>query len=334
MNTVYRLEDHNYHQEVNIHRKIKILLTIFSLIILTGCWEKSNTATCLGYADDDVVYVINANDASLHSDIDKAIIELYEKGKIQTFSLIIPSPDVLNMAQYAADNEVPVGLQLTLLNREELDTRFSPVLSEEQVPGLYNKDGYLWSDIDQVTKHADLSEVTKEFEAQIEKALSMGINITHLIIPDVIAKDERELLHTIIPTAKKYNLPMVNPLHFMDEEDQILLSEKLAKIGFYGPTYYWMYYNPERRKINDKQGVIQYTSMLERAKPGLHHLAIHPANNTEGVKSQMKDAALRIDDYTIWKDGSLNNVFKANNIKFTDYRRLKAISSGDYACED
>jgi hypothetical protein len=73
-----------------------------------------------------------------------------------------------------------VGVHLTLTTAGENGMAYRPLLSRAEVPGLYNPDGYLWQSSNDAWKHATADEIKRESRAQIEQAIHMGIDPTHL----------------------------------------------------------------------------------------------------------------------------------------------------------
>ncbi|XEC93724.1 ChbG/HpnK family deacetylase [Paenibacillus tarimensis] len=71
-----------------------------------------------------------------------------------------------------------IGIHLTLTSSENL--RIKPVYQKHSLDSLVTKDGYFPRDISQLEQHADPEQVRLELKAQINKALAMGIDPTHL----------------------------------------------------------------------------------------------------------------------------------------------------------
>lgn len=113
-------------------------------LLLSGCSDASKINQCLGFDAQDTVFVINADDIGMHPDMDKAVFEMYEQDIVQTFSLMVPTPNFNFSARYAISNKAPVGLHLTLTNEWQEANSWTPLLSQEEVPSLYNEKGFMW----------------------------------------------------------------------------------------------------------------------------------------------------------------------------------------------
>lgn len=314
--------------ELNIH----VVLTAIISLFLLGCDGQSKVANCLGYSNDDVVFVINADDVGMHKDIDSAVYELYEKDKIQSFSLMVPAPNFRSSAQYAIDNKVPIGIHLTLTNEWQELNGWSPVLSEIEVPSLYNDAGFMWRTNKELYDNAEIDEMQKEIEAQITKALELGLNVTHLDFHMVFWLLNDEYIKMILGVSKKYNLPIVTQFYHLSQEEQMEISYNLINDDIFSANVYWMYYNPDVRRENPEMGYDLYNNMFKYAKPGLHHVAIHPSFLTDEARFSLKDAEFRFDEYEIWTGNRLNEIINRNDIKFTNYEQVKSLMLGEYAC--
>jgi predicted glycoside hydrolase/deacetylase ChbG (UPF0249 family) len=93
---------------------------------------------------------------------------------------MMPCPWVSDIAHYLQQHpEVDSGLHLTLTS-EWKPYRWGPLAGKSQVPGLVDPEGCLWRDIPGVMAKASAAEVELEIRAQIDRAATLGIPITHL----------------------------------------------------------------------------------------------------------------------------------------------------------
>ena len=91
-----------------------------------------------------------------------------------------PRPWVPEPGEYVRKHpETDVGLHLTLTSEWD-DYRWAPVAGKAQVPGLADEMGCLWDNVPLVIEHATPDEVEMEIRAQIDRARTMGLPITHI----------------------------------------------------------------------------------------------------------------------------------------------------------
>ena len=112
--------------------------------------------------------------------LDCGAVEAVEKGVATSWSLMMPCPWVPEIARYLKEHpDMDSGLHLTLTSEWAL-YRWGPLAGKSQVPGLVDHEGCLWRSIEQVARKATPDEVEREIRAQIDRAESLGLPVTHL----------------------------------------------------------------------------------------------------------------------------------------------------------
>lgn len=123
--------------------------------------------------------IVNADDFGLHTEVNRAIIQGYQKGCIRSTSLITTGSAVEEAVELAKANPgLGIGVHLTLVAEK-------PMLPPEKVPTLVGEDGKFLPDHVAFIKRyiaggINKEELFAECEAQIANASDLGINITHL----------------------------------------------------------------------------------------------------------------------------------------------------------
>ena len=124
--------------------------------------------------------IVNADDFGLHKDINRGIIKGYQEGFITSTSLMVSAPACEEAVELAATNPcLGVGVHLTLVGGVK------PLLPQEQVSSLLDEQGLFLPSYVEFAKRfytggIKKAELEKELRGQIEKALGLGLNITHL----------------------------------------------------------------------------------------------------------------------------------------------------------
>ncbi|MGM9569530.1 MAG: ChbG/HpnK family deacetylase [Phascolarctobacterium sp.] len=124
--------------------------------------------------------IVNADDFGLHTLINQGIIKGHKEGFITSTS-IMPSADAYEEAVELAkaNPKLGIGIHLTLVGGVK------SVLPKEKVASLLDSEGSFLPDYVAFAKRfytggVKSSELEAELRAQVEKALSSGINITHI----------------------------------------------------------------------------------------------------------------------------------------------------------
>lgn len=123
--------------------------------------------------------IVNADDFGLSLEANQAIMELLEQGAITSASLMVPGEKAEQAAEFCKSHPgVNVGIHWTL-TRTGLDN-CRPVYTEYPLKSLLTKEGYFFEGPSVLEKNAKSEEVLKELEAQIQLAISWGVDPTHV----------------------------------------------------------------------------------------------------------------------------------------------------------
>ena len=171
----------------NIFRLFVIILAIF---LSFGCTNNKTTqeeesapknwAEKLGYPAGKKVIILHADDAGMCEEANTATAHLLENDYIQSAAIMAPCPSADDFILWAIDNpKEDIGMHLTLTS-EWKEYRWGPITPAEEVPGLIDPEGMLWHEVPQVVMSASAEEVEKEIRAQIDKAIAMGHQPTHI----------------------------------------------------------------------------------------------------------------------------------------------------------
>ena len=306
--------------------KIKFSAILLALpALLMGCTSQDNLMENLGYSKDDIVVIVNADDYGGSVPHTDATNELFEKTDfVKTATIMATNPDFERAAKIAVENGYNIGVHITLTNEWQEKAPWSAVLPKEEVPSLYNEKGYLWADQYQVMENAKIEDIEKEMEAQILKVKQAGINITHMDAHMYIYYSwfGEEYFKLAKKLAKKYGIHL--SVRYMDHKHDNLWHRKYGNLVV---DNYYAIYNLDASGDwgGYKARLDKYVELFSRMQPGIHHVTIHPALDTEESKSVYPQWKARYADYKIWFSEELQAVIKERNIKFTDYSKFNQL---------
>ena len=142
--------------------------------------EGQTFAERLGWKGTDVVVILHVDDAGMSHSSNLGAMEATGRGVATSCSVMMPCSWVPEMAHYLkAHPDLDSGLHLTMTSEWQL-YRWGPLAGKAQVPGLVDNEGCLWHSVEEVARSATPDEIEKELRAQIERAETLGIPITHL----------------------------------------------------------------------------------------------------------------------------------------------------------
>lgn len=303
------------------------LFTMLSGTILFFCvaygQEKKSIAEKLGYPKGARLLIIHADDIGLAQSVNQATKIAFSNKGITSGSIMVPCPWFADFAEYAKEHPgLDIGIHLTL-TAEWKNYKWGGVLPSNEVPSLINKNGYFYSSNEELVKNADPAEVEKEIRAQINRAISFGINPTHLDTHMGSMAISPEILQIYLKMGKEYNLPVFLPsimlrgnpgLSDMIEPDQILID------GFY-----MINDNASPDKWNE-----MYNKIIKEIKPGLNQLIVHLAIDNEEMQAVTVDhpdfgSAWRQRDLDYVVSEEFSNILKENNIYCISWKEIKNI---------
>ena len=159
--------------------------------------------------------IVNADDFGLHPLINAGIIKGYQEGFITSTSLMPSATCWQEAVRLAKDNpRLGIGVHLTLVGG------VPSVLPKEQVSSLLDDDGLFLPDYVAFAKRyysgaVKRSELEAELRAQLERALSCGVNITHI--------DSHQHTHV---------LPGINSLVLKLSNEYNIIRVRIPKEGY------------------------------------------------------------------------------------------------------
>ena len=190
-----------------------------------------NLAQELGFDKTAKLLVVNSDDTGGHPTFTDGVIEVMEFGLVKSTSIIVHDrndEEIKRIASLANQHpEWGIGIHLCLNNEYQEEYPWTPVLPKEIVPTLYNENGLAWEKVSEVEQFVNPEHAQLEYEAQIEKAIRLGIKPTHIdshmgtayVNSKYEGASTNGLRDAAIAVAEKYNLPMtVNPYDKNSEE--------------------------------------------------------------------------------------------------------------------
>ncbi len=216
--------------------------------------NNKNLAECLGYETNTKLLIVNSDDTGANRAFSEGAYEVMAAGLVKSTSVSVTDrndEELVKVAAMAKRNPGwGFGLHLMLTNEYQEEFPWAPVLPQDQVPTLYNEKGLSWEKIFQVEKNVDPREAAMEFEAQLLKALSFGIPITHIDShmgtyyrnSQFPGADKGDLRDAAIALAAKYNLPMTVNTFDKKSEPEI---QYIDELGIIRPDTFFGFYELE-----------------------------------------------------------------------------------------
>ncbi len=283
-----------------------------------------------GYAEggEKRYVIIHADDAGMCHSVNRATVDALERGTVSSASIMVPCPWFSEFAAYAAAHpEADFGIHLTL-NAEWNHYRWGPVSPRDKVPSLVDEHGYLWSNVGQVVAHAKAEEVELELRAQIERALSFGVPVTHLDPHMGAVVSRPDLARIYIKLGLEYKIPVLFVRAKPGDEiarrypGVIKMAKQLEQQGM--PVLDAMYQFYTRGTLQSRRE--KYLDTLRSLPPGVSEIIIHCGYNDEELRAVTSSAPIRDTDRAIFMDPDVVKEIKEMNIEvigWKDFQQLR-----------
>lgn len=303
--------------------KKHIVTILYLFTVLTLQAQTRTIQERLGYTKDTKLLIVHADDLGVSHSENEASILAMKTGSVTSASIMVPCPWFPEIATYASSHpKTDLGLHLTLTS-EWKHYKWGTVAGRNEVPGLLNRKGYMYSSSDSVLKYARPTEVETELRAQIEKARQAGVDFTHLDSHMGTLFGSLDYAKILIKLGREYKVPvMLNQAGFkmmfnMDIKDVITDKDVLVD-QIYGA-------NP----ADYKNGMATYyKGVIQSMKPGLNLIIVHAAYANDEMHAITTDhpewgAAWRQADFEFFTSEACSNILKEQKIQMVTWREIR-----------
>lgn len=279
----------------------------------------------LGFAEDSKLLIIHADDAGLSHSENRATIQALEKGLVNSYSIMAPCPWFYEMALYAQQNpQYDYGIHLTL-TCEWAKYKFGPILPVSEVPSLVDENGHFYRTREELKRKASPEDVAKEVQAQIERALALGLHPTHLDSHMYSLGAHPEFFKIYRAMGKRYGLPVLMNRQLMkmvglDPDGHLETEDHVIDHAHFG----------DFTLFESGRLASHYEEVIENLPPGLNLILIHPAFDDDEMKGITVDhpnfgsqwRQIDLDFFTDERNRSLIEQNKVHPITWGDIKNV------------
>ena len=285
----------------------------------------------LGFADDDRVVIIHTDDIGMCQATIPAFADLVDFGLISSGAVMVPCPWFPHAAAYCRQHaEVDLGVHLTLTS--EWDSyRWGPVSTRDPASGLLDGEGYFYHRSEQVQEKGTTAAVQVELQAQVDRALAAGIDVTH-VDTHMGAVAHLKFAPSYVQLARQHHLP---PLFLrLDEAGWRELGfgaemaafaaqfvQQLEAQGF--PLLDHLTGLPLEEEPGDRIALAK--KELDALPTGLTHFIIHPAMDSPELRAITTTWRSRVADYQAFTSEELRAFVRNSGLQVIGYRALREL---------
>ncbi len=189
-----------------------LLLTFLTAATVTLA-AQTTLAEDLGYPPGTRLLILHADDLGMSHSVNVASFRGLTEGSVSSASIMMPTPWVPEVVAFAKTNPTAdLGLHLTLTS-EWHNYRWGP-MSRDSVASLLDADHYFHGQCDEMQSTATAAEVERELRAQVEQALRLGLEPTHLDSHmGCLFWTDPEFFGAYLRVARAYDLPAMVDRH-------------------------------------------------------------------------------------------------------------------------
>jgi len=284
----------------------------------------------LGFADDDRVVIIHADDIGMCQATLPAFADLVDFGLISSGAVMVPCPWFPQVAATCRQHTgVDLGVHLTLTS--EWDSyRWGPISTRDPASGLIDEQGYFHHRSEQVQEHGDAAAVQLELQMQLAHALAAGIDVTH-VDTHMGAVAHLKFIPAYVQLALQHNLPLL--FLRLDEAGWREMGMD-GETAAFGAQFVQQLEAQGLPLLDNLVGLPldQPADRVERAKealdtlpPGLTHFIIHPAQDSPELRAITPDWRGRVADYQAFMSVELRDYVKNSGVQVIGYRALREL---------
>ncbi|WP_066639057.1 carbohydrate deacetylase [Desulfolucanica intricata] len=241
--------------------------------------------------------IVNADDFGYSRGVNEGIIIAFQQGIVTSTSLMVNEEGSEHAFDLLKNKCIPgTGVHLCI-------THGRPVSPVETIPSLVDRAGSFKKINAFYGEPVNLEEVIREFEAQVQKAVSRGINVTHLDTHHHIHLHP-VVLQAVIAVALEYGLPVRS----VNEE----MKNTFLVRGISTPDYFCAEWFGDAVSFANFKEII---STAQNKSIALMELMTHPGKVDQTLSRNSSYKEGREKELEILCDSSTREFLKERNIE-------------------
>lgn len=280
----------------------------------------------LGCAPGERAVIIHVDDVGMCQATLPAFAELAAAGTVTSGSVMVPSPWFPEAAAWCrAHPEVDMGLHLTLTS-ESSSYRWAPVSTRDPASGLIDEDGYFHRLPGALHRNVSPQAVDREMRAQLDRAVTAGIDVTHLDT-HMYSVFDPQVLPLYLALGAERSLPAViwrpgPEMHWSKwwtgDADRAEILRTWEARGLLPVDHLEVL---RLRDVEDSMAHVK--NLFDGLQPGLTHLLMHPALDTPELRAITPDWRVRVAEYEVFRSPELRRHLRSCGVRLLQYRALR-----------
>lgn len=284
----------------------------------------------LGFADNDRVAIIHTDDIGMCLASVEAFAQLWDVGIISSGAVMVPCPWFLKAAEYArAHPQADLGVHITLTS-EYKTYRWGPISTRDPQSGMLDEEGCFYHRAQPAREHSDPQYAQREMEAQVQRAIAMGMQPTHMDT-HMGTVAHPKFIRGYLATALKYHLP---PMLFrmdtsgwiaagLDPETAAMAVAMASQLESMGMP---LLDHLTGLDLGQPDGCFdQAKAAISALQPGITHFIIHPSTNLPELREITPDWRARVANYETFLMEDLRKYIQSTGVQVIGYRAIQNV---------
>ncbi len=272
----------------------------------------------LGHGADAKAVIINCDDVGVSLAANIACEQAMRAGLATSGTLMVVCPWARDAVRRFEDLDLGVHLTVTA---EYDGYRWRSLTG---AASLHDTEGYFPRTIAEVTARADVDDVRGEFRAQIERALSWGVDVTHLDNHMGVAHVDPRFTEIAIELAAEYQLPLRTLGDSMAHLVAFDIRPRVTVAGIVHPDDFVAEWGRGAAEVLRER--------LATLRAGVTEFNVHPvADGPELCGYDPHEKHIRVSDHRDVMDENLARDLEGAGIIRISYRPLRDLQRGAHA---
>jgi len=282
----------------------------------------------LGFSNEDRLVILHTDDIGMcHASI-QAYSELFDYGLISSGATMVPCSWFPQVAAFCRQHpKVDMGVHLTLTSEWD-NYRWSPVSTRHIDSGMIDTEGYFFRSAEETQSYGNPEAIQTELQTQLERAISAGIEVTHLDTHmNTVAHPK--FLNGYLQLAIRHRLPILFPRQDEAGFRRLGMDPEIASIA----ASFVNYLEEKGIPLVDHAAGLDLDKPIERLEQakqamsdlpsGITHFITHPSIETSELKAITPDWQSRVADYKTFMDEKLRQHIDNIGVQIIGYKTLK-----------
>ena len=275
--------------------------------------DQKSLAERLGYAACERLLIINCDDLGVSHAANVATSRAITEGVATSATLMVPCPRAREAAGMFAG--LAIGVHLTLTS-EYPSYRWGSLTGRAS---LHDDDGYFPRTTTAAIKRMEAQDVRAECRAQIDRALTWGIDVTHLNSHMHAVEARADLFDVYLDLAVEYGLPLRMITPAQSERLGLARFHSAQRAAARGLIFNEHLVYPWPHRTRDV-----FFEELPNLPAGVSEIFAHPVLDGEELRGYGPDNAdLRVHDAACLTDATVRELIEQQGFKRISYRPLR-----------